>query len=378
MIRNIIFDMGNVLMNWSPQRMLAELPVQEKSRALLQKELFGGPEWAKLDEGTISEEEFMERVCARLPEWAIEDAHITMDHWHEYMYAYDDTFHLVKELKAAGYGLYLLSNAAARFHQYEPRVSAFHYLDGRFISADFKCVKPQPVIYEKFLSHFGLRPEECLFIDDMPANIEGGKAANIDGIVYDGDVNHLRELLAAHGVKVRTDLMFVPVHTPEQLLELSEIANEVWHQHFATILSPEQIDYMVEHFQSYAAMQRQMEEGYEYFFFHEPNTEGHHGNHGYFGIHVEDGALFLSKLYLLQPYRGRGLSSRALDYLISIAQNRGCNKIWLTVNRFNDHTIEVYRHWGFETVREQCADIGSGFVMDDYVMELQVPDWRRA
>ena len=90
------------------------------------------------------------------------------------------------------------------------------------------------------------------------------------------------------------------------------------------------------------------------------------------GFRVDEDALFLSKLYLLQPYRGRALSSRALDFLISVAQQEGCRKIWLTVNRYNDHTIEVYKHWGFTVAREQCADIGNGFVMDDYVMEKAI------
>lgn len=377
MIKNIVFDMGNVLMNWSPERMLAALPVQEEHRPLLRDQLFGAPEWLRLDEGTISEQEFMQIICARLPEDAIADAQYVMAHWHEQMKPLDGPYQLAKELKAAGYHLYLLSNAGERFHVYEKAAPAFRLLDGRFVSADFKCIKPGPVIYEKFLSHFGLRPEECLFIDDVPANIEGGKAAKMDGIVYAGDVNQLRQELAAHGVAVRTQPQFVKVSSDAQLTLLSQMANEVWHQHFASILAPEQIDYMVEKFQSYPAMKHQIEEeGYEYYLFREEDDGIYEGHHGYMGFRVQDDALFLSKLYLLQAYRGRGISSRALELLISTAQNRGCRKIWLTVNRFNAHTIEVYRHWGFQTVREQCADIGQGFVMDDYIMELPVPDWR--
>lgn len=377
MIRNIVFDMGNVLMSWNPERIVTALPVQESHRALLQAQLLEGPEWIRVDEGSMSEQELMQRVCERLPKEAHADAQYVMAHWHEQMKPLDDMYQLVKELKAAGYHLYLLSNTSKRFRVYENEIPAFHLLDGRFISADFKCIKPSPMIYEKFLQHFGLRPEECLFIDDMRANIEGGKAAKMDGILYTGDVNQLRQELAEHGVTVQTQLQFVKVDSDKQLQRLSEIADEVWHQHFASILTQEQIEYMVEKFQSYPAMKRQIEEeGYEYFFFREADDGVHQGHHGYMGFRVQEEALFLSKLYLLQAYRGRGLSSQALAFLISIAQNRGCRKIWLTVNRFNAHTIEVYRHWGFQTVREQCADIGHGFVMDDYIMELEVPDWR--
>ena len=108
------------------------------------------------------------------------------------------------------------------------------------------------------------------------------------------------------------------VSSDAQLTLLSQMANEVWHQHFASILAPEQIDYMVEKFQSYPAMKHQIEEeGYEYYLFREEDDGVYEGHHGYMGFRVQDDALFLSKLYLLQAYRGRGISSRALELLIS-------------------------------------------------------------
>ena len=380
MIRNIIFDMGNVLLTYDPHYIVSQLTEKDENRQLLQKAIFEAPEWAQLDAGTIEEEKFLALVQSRLPEALHQEVRTIFEHWHEQMVPIDAAYHLVKELKAAGYHLYLLSNASLRFHQYEDHIPAFQLLDGRFISADFHCLKPQRTIYQTFCSHFGVKPEECLFIDDMPANIEGGKAAGIDGIVFDGDVNHLREALSQKSIAASTAFQMVPVQSEEDLQILSQMANEVWHQHFASILSPEQIDYMVDKFQSYPAMKKQItEDGYQYYFLHEPEGApalpahaAYAGHRGYMGIHVEEDAVFLSKLYLLQPYRGRGLSSQALNFLISIAQNHGCRRIWLTVNRYNDHTIDVYRHWGFETVREQCADIGNGFVMDDYVMSLEV------
>lgn len=380
MIRNIVFDMGNVLLTYNPQYIVSRLPVQEENRPLLVKEIFEAPEWARLDQGTIEEVELLALVQSRLPESAREDARIVMERWHEYMMPIDGTYHLVKELKAKGYHLYLLSNAGKRYHSYYQTKPAMPLLDGRLISADVHCTKPQPEIYQKFFQRFGLRPEECVFIDDMAANIEGSKAAKMDGIVFDGDVIHLRRELAQRGVAVETEFQMVPVQSEDEVRLLSQMADEVWHQHFASILSAEQIDYMVEKFQSYPAMTKQMaEDGYEYYFIHEdggepgrPEHAVYQGHRGYMGFHVEEDAVFLSKLYLLQPYRGRGLSSRALDFLISVAQNHGCHKIWLTVNRYNDHTIDVYKHWGFVAAREQCADIGHGFVMDDYIMELAI------
>ena len=382
MIRNIVFDMGGVLATWNPQYIVSKLPVKDENRQLLLKEIFTSPDWARLDEGTIEEDDFLALVQSRLPEEAREDARIAMEQWDNYMEPIDGTCHLVKELKAKGYKLYLLSNAGVRYHKRLEQRAVMRLLDGRFVSADFKLIKPNPAIFETFCSHFGLRPEECVFIDDTAKNIEGSKAAKMDGIVFDGDVNRLRSELTQRGVDVETTFQMVPVQSDADVRLLSRISNEVWHQHFASILSPEQIDYMVDKFQSYPAMTRQLaEEGYQYYFIHEeggaavlPEHEDYAGHRGYVGFRVEEDAIFLSKLYLLQPYRGRALSSRALAFLISVAQSQGCHKIWLTVNRYNDHTIDVYKHWGFTVVREQCADIGNGFVMDDYVMQLEVPN----
>lgn len=153
--------------------------------------------------------------------------------------------------------------------------------------------------------------------------------------------------------------------TDEKLIDLSILASEIWHEYFPSILSSAQIDYMVEKFQSYRAMSEQVKNGYEYYFL---EVDGEIA--GYTGIHEEDGSLFLSKLYVKKDFRGRHISSGAMRFLCGICKSRGLNKIWLTVNRENEHTIEVYRHFGFKTVRTQDAGIGGGFVMNDYIMEL--------
>ena len=152
----------------------------------------------------------------------------------------------------------------------------------------------------------------------------------------------------------------------EQLNILVDVANEVWHEFFPCILSEEQIDYMVDKFQSYDAMKKQMEDGYEYFFL-KNNDE----ICGYMGIHeeMEEKKMFLSKLYLKKEHRGKGYAGQTLKELFKMSRERGLNIVWLTVNKHNEHTIEVYEHMGFAKARTQVADIGNGFVMDDYIME---------
>lgn len=159
------------------------------------------------------------------------------------------------------------------------------------------------------------------------------------------------------------------VETDAQVRELATIANEVWHEFFPCILSDEQIDYMVEKFQSYEAMKKQMEDGYEYYF-----IEADKKVCGYMGIHeeVDQKKIFLSKLYLKKENRGKGYAGKILNKLFDMTKERGLNMVWLTVNKYNEHTIKVYEHMGFAKARTQVADIGNGFVMDDYIMEKTV------
>jgi Acetyltransferases len=163
------------------------------------------------------------------------------------------------------------------------------------------------------------------------------------------------------------EITFLPVKTEEQINHLAQIADEVWHEHFIQILTVNQIDYMVDKFQSVHAMTEQMQQGYQYFFLRLEDQ-----NIGYTGIKIDEDKLFLSKLYILKKFRGQGYASKAFTFLEEFCKERGLHAIWLTVNRFNENTIQVYRKKGFETIRTQVADIGNGFVMDDYIMEKEV------
>ena len=159
-------------------------------------------------------------------------------------------------------------------------------------------------------------------------------------------------------------LGIIKVETEEKEAILTDIASLIWHEHFVSIISEQQIDYMVGMFQSKQAVTKQIEDGYEYYLFRLEDTYI-----GYMGIHPEEEKLFLSKLYLQKEYRGRGLARQALEFLVDYCIRHHLAAIYLTCNRNNDKSIAVYKKMGFVTVREQVADIGNGFVMDDYVME---------
>lgn len=157
----------------------------------------------------------------------------------------------------------------------------------------------------------------------------------------------------------------------EDAAALAVLGKEIWEEHYTSILGPEQVAYMVREFQSEPAVLQQMrEEGYVYWFF---TVDG--ARAGYLGVQPkEDGTLYLSKLYVAKRFRGLGLSRLALDFLSGWCAAKGLHTIWLTVNRYNEGSIAAYEALGMKRVRDQVADIGGGFVMDDFVYELDVSE----
>lgn len=159
------------------------------------------------------------------------------------------------------------------------------------------------------------------------------------------------------------------VKTKTQIRRLAELASSIWNEHFPPIIGQEQVDYMVCRFQSESAISKQIRnEGYQYYFI---PCDGK--NVGYFAIRPDPDALFLSKIYILHDYRGRGLARVSFEFIEDQCLLLKLPRIRLTVNRGNARTVDIYRKIGFSIVRTQVVDIGGGFVMDDYVMEKPVP-----
>lgn len=163
------------------------------------------------------------------------------------------------------------------------------------------------------------------------------------------------------------DFKAVPAATDKAITEISELAEVIWHEHFTPIIGESQVNYMVDKFQSFPALKEQIADGYEYFQIYHDGVFS-----GYTGIHEENGELFLSKLYLSKESRGQGLATKAFEFLKNLCHERGLNKIWLTCNKYNTHTLDVYHHLGLTTTRSQIADIGGGYIMDDYILEYEV------
>lgn len=163
-----------------------------------------------------------------------------------------------------------------------------------------------------------------------------------------------------------------PLITPLNNLHIDAIvalAKPIWHEHYTPIIGEQQVNYMLEKFQSRKAIESQLAEGYQYF---QVGEQTH--LLGYFSIQFRKNAsLFISKFYLSKLARGKGIGKQMLSFIECLASLNKCQTIDLTVNKYNP-AYQVYLKLGFINQGSTEFDIGSGYIMDDYLMSKQVPD----
>lgn len=165
---------------------------------------------------------------------------------------------------------------------------------------------------------------------------------------------------------------FENVATPEQVQQLAELAGTIWREYWPATIGTAQTEYMVEHFQSLPAIERDMaEHGYEYWFVRaadDGRIVGYTGGH----VEPETNRFFVSKIYLLAEERGKHFASAVIAFYEDLCRMRGLRAMYLTVNKHNELGIRAYVAKGFKTIDAVETDIGSGFIMDDYIMEKAV------
>lgn len=202
MIKNIIFDMGGVLIDYNPEKTLYGMFDRETADILL-KEIFRNQVWSDKDRGIIFPDEIMAQKKDAVPAEVYEKTAEMVNNFYPYMPPFEKMYDLVKQLKDNGYGIYLLSNASSDFHVRREGIPALSLFDGVLISADYKLLKPEKEIYLALFEKFSLNPEECYFIDDVQKNIDGARAAGMDGhCYYHGDVEILKEALKEKGIRI--------------------------------------------------------------------------------------------------------------------------------------------------------------------------------
>ncbi|NVK21539.1 MAG: GNAT family N-acetyltransferase [Kangiellaceae bacterium] len=162
-------------------------------------------------------------------------------------------------------------------------------------------------------------------------------------------------------------IQFIPALSEEELIAIQTLAKVIWKEHYQPIIGLQQVEYMLDKFQSVEAMQSQILDGYYYF-----QICSDQALIGYLAYKIHENELFLSKIYLSKDARGKGYARTAINFLEGVAKQHSLFCIQLTVNKNNTNTIAAYEKIGFIKKEAVVMDIGNGFVMDDFVMEFTV------
>ncbi len=167
MIKNLIFDLGNVLINFKPKELLLKYSNNLKKIDEFIDKIIGRDIWLDLDRGLIYFQEAKNIYLKKFPDLK-ELIDIFYTHWKELFSPIDQSIIILKALKNKGYNIFLLSNfIKTPFLYVEKKFDFFNIIDGRIISYEENIIKPNIKIYECLLKRFHLNPDECLFIDDQ-------------------------------------------------------------------------------------------------------------------------------------------------------------------------------------------------------------------
>ncbi|AOW19625.1 GNAT family N-acetyltransferase [Urechidicola croceus] len=163
--------------------------------------------------------------------------------------------------------------------------------------------------------------------------------------------------------------MIKNVENTDEIEVVSQLAYKIWNQHYVPIIGQDQVDYMIDKFQSQIAITNQIKNGYEYYLISHNEIAV-----GYLALVPDNQTkkLMISKIYIDADYRGSGNGKQLLDFTKKVSKEIGFKTIWLTVNKYNSKSINWYQKNGFEITEEVTMDIGNGYFMDDYVLTLDL------
>lgn len=185
MIKNIIFDLGNVVFKLKFENVIRKFTQNEIEINLLKSVIFESEEWIKLDDGAINKEDAINIMISNLPENLHNTCREIMKCWtKECLILNEQTIKFIKKVREKGYSTFILSNAPLEIPRFLEEMDVLQYFEGKIISAEERLSKPDIRIYELLLKRFNLIPEECLFIDDRRENIESAIKCGLNGYVF--------------------------------------------------------------------------------------------------------------------------------------------------------------------------------------------------
>lgn len=192
MIKNIIFDITGVLLNFSRDALINKY-YKGKYYDSLKEAVFHN--WELMDEGLLTPEEHLKQVLNSLPSKLHKVAKDILSNWEDTMYYTEGIQELIAYLKNSNYKLYVLSNMTEHFIKNQWKFNIFNRFDGIVYSAPIKLIKPDKKIYEYILKKYDLEPTECIFVDDRKENLTAAARFSINTFLFDNNANELKKFI---------------------------------------------------------------------------------------------------------------------------------------------------------------------------------------
>ena len=188
-MKNLVFDMGNVLIEWNSEKILTAITGDTNLQDLLRKEVFETRLWVETDEGVKTREEVIEIVASKLGDEYRNEITQLLRYWYKYVDVFTKVQDRIIELSKSDYNIYILSNTAYTFYDLvkEGYLPATSVARGIVLSCEEKVLKPDERIYNILLERYNLDPHETIFFDDLPENIWGAARCGINGFVVENE-----------------------------------------------------------------------------------------------------------------------------------------------------------------------------------------------
>ena len=199
-IKNVVFDVGNVLVKWSPTEIITRTFDGDADIPSLTSAIFRNELWLALNRGELTAEEARHEYHRQLqiPENDLERLffHIT-----DTQDLVEGSVELLERIHKAGYPLYALTDNVREIVCYlQSRYNFWTYFRGAIVSAEVKCLKPDPEIFQHLLTDYGLAARETVFIDDSLPNVQGAQALGIQAVHFQ-NVDQCSDALKELGVQ---------------------------------------------------------------------------------------------------------------------------------------------------------------------------------
>ena len=199
MIRNIVFDMGKVLLEYDPYQACYRHAQNVEKALAVKAAIFDHPDWpAKIDGGLLYEDEYLLDVQDRLDTQELKElaAKVLSDWWLDTLFPKQGMKELLESLLEKGYRLYVLSNCGYTFRKFQYKIPHVEQFSGILVSAEEMLMKPDAKVFQRLCQKFDLQMNECVFVDDLQKNVDGAVAAGMQGYCFaDGDVEKLTAYL---------------------------------------------------------------------------------------------------------------------------------------------------------------------------------------